>query len=476
MRINSVGVNFYSIATKPSFKAKTIEERMEEYRDDYGWWKWNCGGGKEAARYKAISDLNSELSQSESTAKTATARTSSAKRKWETKHKTEQDILDKKEDALYKLSRITDENNETIDALTSEINSHIYSVQYNQRQRHNLKTEGSNLDQQNKEYRKKFEQLSSQYSSSQRDSNSLVESEVKKAKKAISKEQKSNLEETEKNLQNAEAVLDKLLQNVSYKQIAGLSKIKGYEKEKRELERLFARPIEYFRNGISADIPNGILLYGPQGCGKTTLARAFAESTGCNVEYFKPTMSIDKIYNQLIDIIERAERNFRKSNMHTFILIDEFDSFAPKESEKSRQLKNLTDKIAREYHCSILATTNYPENIDKTLLRDGKFHKMAIAPANINDISSIVKYYLNGAFISNADLNGIIYTILNNQKGKYSNSQIKDIIINCIKKSLYSKTKLEGKYIIQAFKENVPSIDQETLKSFEEQIKIVKRI
>ena len=476
MKIISARVNLCNYSRQPNFKAKSIEERMQSYRNDYGWWKWNCGGGKETARYKAISNLNNELYKSESAAKTAIERTNSAKRKWEAKHKAEQAILDKKEDALYKLSRITDENNETIDSLTSEIDGHIYSVQYNRRQKRDLKAEGSNLDHQNKQNRKKFEQLNSQYSSTQKNSNSLVDAELKKAQRAIDKEQKSNLEETERNLQNADQVIDKLLQDESRKKAAGLSRIKGYDTEKRELDRLFARPIEYSKNGISADIPNGILLYGPQGCGKTTLARAFAESTGCNVEYFKPTMNIDKVYNQLIDIIERAKRKFQKNNMHTFILIDEFESFAPKESEKSRQLKNLTDKISNEYHCSILATTNYPENIDKTLLRDGKFHKMAISPATASDIGSIIKYYLNGASINNADLNNIIYTILNNRDGKYSNSQIKDIIINCIKKSLYTKTKLEGKHIIQAFTENIPSITQEALKLFEEQIRIVRRI
>ena len=78
--------------------------------------------------------------------------------------------------------------------------------------------------------------------------------------------------------------------------------------------------------------------------------------------------------------------------------------------------------------------------------------------------------------ISNADFNNIIYTVLNHRDGKYSNSQIKDIIINCIKKSLYTKTELEGKHIIQAFNENVPSITQEALKLFEEQMRIVRRI
>lgn len=210
---------------------------------------------------------------------------------------------------------------------------------------------------------------------------------------------------------------------------------------------------------------------------KMTDGTAFTNARLADIVYTViTTISSQKAYNQLIDIAERAKNNFNTNKNHTFILIDEFDAFAPKESEKSKQMKNLTDKIAMQYHCSILATTNFPENIDKTLLRDGKFQKMAIPPATSADIKNIIKYYLNGVFIESTELNNILNTIMGNENGSFSNSQIKNIIINCIKKSLLSNTKLESKHILQAFKENIPVITNNSLELFKKQISIVTKI
>lgn len=476
MKINPIGIKQNQYVIKPSFQARSIEDRMNAARGDQGWFKWNVGGGKEAARAEAEYALSRDCDESERAVITAQERTVSEKQKFDVKLRQEQGVLHQKQATLNNLLRVIDENNDTIDSLTSKNDSYESSIEHNERQFQRLTEENYSLEEKNKENQLKINELNNEYSTKKKDADKILEKELEKTKNNLSAIQKQHLVETEKNLKDTDILLNNAIQNSNNKKIVGMSKIKGYDFQKKELVRLFGQPIEYIKNGHETVVPNGILLYGPQGCGKTTLARAFAESTGCNIEYYRPTISSQKAYNQLIDIAERAKNNFNTNKNHTFILIDEFDAFAPKESEKSKQMKNLTDKIAMQYHCSILATTNFPENIDKTLLRDGKFQKMAIPPATSADIKNIIKYYLNGVFIESTELNNIVNTIMGNENGSFSNSQIKDIIINCIKKSLLSNTKLESKHILQAFKENIPVITNNSLELFKKQISIVTKI
>jgi transitional endoplasmic reticulum ATPase len=49
----------------------------------------------------------------------------------------------------------------------------------------------------------------------------------------------------------------------------------------------YTNPEEYAKYGVT--IPNGMLLYGPPGCGKTFFAKHFAEEVGFNFMLATPS-------------------------------------------------------------------------------------------------------------------------------------------------------------------------------------------
>ena len=146
MRVIAIIKNSNQSLKKPIFKAKSIQERMEEYRKDKSWWEWHIEGAKDIARFKSEWDLNSECNKTEKAAKTAEAQAEAVSKKYNAEICSMQDILTKKENELNRLESITDENNRTIYSLRSEISSNKFSVDYNRRHSKSLKSEGRELD------------------------------------------------------------------------------------------------------------------------------------------------------------------------------------------------------------------------------------------------------------------------------------------------------------------------------------------
>ncbi|MCP8315270.1 MAG: AAA family ATPase, partial [archaeon] len=115
---------------------------------------------------------------------------------------------------------------------------------------------------------------------------------------------------------------------VTYEEIGGL---KEEIIRLREIVELPLRHPEVFQR-LGIDPPNGILLYGPPGCGKTLLAKALANESEANFFPISGPEIMNKYYGEtearLREIFKDA-----KENAPSIILIDELDAIAPKREE-----------------------------------------------------------------------------------------------------------------------------------------------
>ena len=151
-----------------------------------------------------------------------------------------------------------------------------------------------------------------------------------------------------------------------------------------QLEELLVWPLCYperFQD-LHVKIPNGILLHGPPGCGKTMITRACA--SGLNVPFIEilgPSIVSGMSGESEKAIRERFDE--AKRNAPCLVFLDEVDAIAPKRDTSQSQMEKrivaqllvCMDELQRDTSkpVIVLATTNRPDSLDPALRRGGRF-------------------------------------------------------------------------------------------------------
>lgn len=140
------------------------------------------------------------------------------------------------------------------------------------------------------------------------------------------------------------------------------------------------RPELYDKFGIN--VPGGVLLWGPPGCGKTLLAKAVANESRANFISIKGP----ELLNKYVGESERAVRQVftrARASVPCIIFFDELDALVPKRdttlSESSSRVVNtlLTelDGLNDRKGIFVIGATNRPDMIDPAMLRPGRLDK-----------------------------------------------------------------------------------------------------
>lgn len=164
---------------------------------------------------------------------------------------------------------------------------------------------------------------------------------------------------------------------VSYEDIGGIGRDLLRIRELAELPLRY--PDTFERLGIG--VPQGILLQGHSGCGKSLLARAIAHESRAN---FHAINGQELLHMSREDNESLLRRVFDEAchNTPSIIFIDELEAVAPfhdTADEAGRrmaaQLLTLMDSLKKHRNVLVIGATNKPDKLDKALRRNGRFDR-----------------------------------------------------------------------------------------------------
>lgn len=169
---------------------------------------------------------------------------------------------------------------------------------------------------------------------------------------------------------------------------SGFDNVTGRDELKEQLRKEVLFALQNPEKAQLYKLPtiNGVLLYGPPGCGKSLVLSSFAEELGFNYTVIRgPEMG--HIYQE--GVLENLQRLFDAAEIKApfVICIDELEFVAPNPNAEGEE--NVTPQISALYgmmnNCSkkgilVVATTNRPDLIDQSIMRIGCFDRVFFVP------------------------------------------------------------------------------------------------
>ena len=216
--------------------------------------------------------------------------------------------------------------------------------------------------------------------------------------------------------------------------------------------------------------PNGMLLYGPPGCGKSFFAEKFAEETGFNFILVKAS-DLGSIYihgsqGKIADLFKKAEEN-----APTVLCFDEFDAFVPSRSGDmgTNQAGEVNEFLSQLNNCSkrgifVIATSNRPDKVDPAVLRTGRIDKQVYVPMP----DATARRLMFELYLKDRPCDEIDSETLAEKSDGYVASDIAYVVNEAATIAAFNRENITQELLLKTIEGIKPSVGKELLKEYEE--------
>ena len=253
------------------------------------------------------------------------------------------------------------------------------------------------------------------------------------------------------------------------KTIPGMSELKQLLLD--DVVNVLRNAEEYKRYRVS--IPNGILFYGPPGCGKTFVAQRLSKELDYNFFEISPsTIASPYIHDSVLKIRSIFETAARSAPAVVFV--DEFEGLVPSRraltADAQYKSEEVNEWLVQIGSCSenkilFIAATNEPWKIDEAVQRTGRLDKkIYIGPPDRAAIEEMLRFHLDGRPVSSLDEARIFSEFIDGQG--YSASDLKSLVDEAAKLAMKDRQEISSSHLQRAAIERVPpsiSDEQEEL-------------